>query len=140
MVIRKFVDLFEINNFFLNIFSVSSIFWRKNLILTKTVLVWENQLSARKITPTRLTCGIQRTKNIVRITCAKTYFNARARDTKYTIMDKTKTVVQRWLFKKCILSFWALKKCPKAQSNPIIPSKVIVLTDDDDNDDRQTPS
>ena len=35
----------------------------------------ENQLSARTTTLTRLTFGIQRTKNIVRITCG-TYFNA----------------------------------------------------------------
>ena len=35
----------------------------------------ENQLSVRKMTSTWLTFDIQRTKNIVRITC-KTYFNA----------------------------------------------------------------
>ena len=36
----------------------------------------ENQLSTRKTTPTRLTFGIQRIKNIVRITCG-TYLSAR---------------------------------------------------------------
>ena len=37
----------------------------------------DNQFSARKTTPTRLTIGIQQTKNIVHITCG-IYFNARA--------------------------------------------------------------
>ena len=45
----------------------------------------ENQLSARKTTPTRLTIGIQQIKNIVRITC-ETYFLLFALDTKYTIL------------------------------------------------------
>ena len=34
-----------------------------------TALVRKNQLSACKTTPKRLTLGMQRTKNIVRITC-----------------------------------------------------------------------
>ena len=38
-----------------------------------TALVEENQLSACKMTPIRLTSGIQRTKNTVRITCGKAY-------------------------------------------------------------------
>ena len=42
-------------------------------------------------------------------------------------MDKTRTVGQKWLFNKLVLSFYAIKKCDKAQSNPIIFSKVIVL-------------
>ena len=42
----------------------------------------ENQLSARKTTPTRLTFGLQRTKNNASITC-RTYFNARAIHTWY---------------------------------------------------------
>ena len=37
--------------------------------------MWENQLSARNTTPTRL--NIQRTKKIVRIKYGKAYFNAR---------------------------------------------------------------
>ena len=38
-------------------------------------LVRENELSAHKTIPTRLTFGVQRTKKIVRITC-ETYLTA----------------------------------------------------------------
>ena len=51
-------------------------------------------------------------------------------------MDKTRAVAQKCLMSELVFSFCALKKCVKAQSNPIILSKVIVLKDDDD--DRQT--
>ena len=53
-------------------------------------------------------------------------------------MDKTITVGQKWLVNELVLSFWALKKPYKAQSNLIILSKVIAVTDDNDNDNRQT--
>ena len=49
-------------------------------------------------------------------------------------MDKTRTIGQKWLANELIHSFLALKKCAKAQSNPVILSKVIVFT----NDRRQT--
>ena len=52
-------------------------------------------------------------------------------------MDKTITVGQKLLFNELVLSFWALKKCAKAQSNLMILSKVIAVTDKD-NDNRQT--
>ena len=47
-------------------------------------------------------------------------------------MDKTRTVSQKWLTNELVLSFWALKKCAKTKSNPIIPLKVVVLPDGDD--------
>ena len=59
-----------------------------------TESVRENQLSARKTIPIRLTFGIRRTKNIVRITCGTRERDATciclkrrlfALDTKYTI-------------------------------------------------------
>ena len=50
-------------------------------------------------------------------------------------MDKTITVGQKWLVDELCLSFWALKKSAKAQSNLAILSKVIAVTD---NDNRQT--
>ena len=54
-------------------------------------------------------------------------------------MDKTLTVGQKWLVNELVLSFSALKKSAKAQSNLVILSKVIAVTDDDnDNDNRQT--
>ena len=52
-------------------------------------------------------------------------------------MDKTITVGQKWLVNELVLSFWALKKCAKAQFNLMILSKVITLTDNDNNDNRQ---
>ena len=48
-------------------------------------------------------------------------------------MDKTRTICQKWLVNELVFYFWVLKKCAKAQSNPIILSKVIVLTDVDNN-------
>ena len=45
-------------------------------------------------------------------------------------MNKTRTIGQKWLVTELFLYFLALQKCAKAQSNPIILSKVIVLTDD----------
>ena len=53
--------------------------------------------------------------------------------TKTFFMVKTRTVDQKWL----VISFWTLKKCAKAQSNPIVLRKVIVFTD---NDNRQISS
>ena len=53
------------------------------------------------------------------------------------LMDKTITVGQKLLVNELVLSFWALKKCAKAQSNLMILSKVIAVTDDD-NDNRKT--
>ena len=53
-------------------------------------------------------------------------------------MNKTITVDQKWLINELVLSFWALKKSAKAQSNLMILSKVIAVTDDNDNDNRQT--
>ena len=56
----------------------------------------KNQLSARKSTPTRLTFGIQRTKNIVRMriitqervaTRSRGQIRLSALDTKYTILQ-----------------------------------------------------
>ena len=67
-------------------------------------LVRENQLSLRKTTPARLTYGVQRTKNIVRITCGTYLIRFSALDTKYTIF-----------------SYWAIKwiLLPRAeQTNP----------------------
>ena len=46
--------------------------------------MWENRHSARKTIPTRLTFGIQRTKNIVCITRVKIRLSAL--DTKYIII------------------------------------------------------
>ena len=51
-------------------------------------------------------------------------------------MDKTITVGQKWLVNELVLSFWALKKSAKAQFNLMILSKVIAVTNDNDN--RQT--
>ena len=50
------------------------------------------------------------------------------------LMDKTRTVGQKWLANELDLQFLTLKKCTKGQSNLSILSKVIVYTD------RQTPS
>ena len=50
------------------------------------------------------------------------------------LMDKTRTVRQKWLANELDLQFLTLKKCIKGQSNRSIFSKVIVYTD------RQTPS
>ena len=53
-------------------------------------------------------------------------------------MDKTITVGQKWLVNEFVLSFGALKKCAKAESNLMILSEVIAITDDDnDNDDNR---
>ena len=52
------------------------------------------------------------------------------------LMDKTIIIRQKWLTYELILSFLILKKCAKAQFNPIILLKVIAVTDDD-NDNRQ---
>ena len=52
-------------------------------------------------------------------------------------MDKTITVGQKWLVNEFVVSFWVLKKCAKAQSNLMIISKVIAVTDDNDNDDNR---
>ena len=49
-------------------------------------------------------------------------------------MDKTGTVGKKWLVNELVLSFWAFKRFAKFQSNPIIFWKVIVLTEDNDND------
>ena len=49
--------------------------------------------------------------------------------TKPIFMDKTRTIGRKWLANKLVFSFWALKRCAKFQSNPIIPSRVIVSTD-----------
>ena len=43
-------------------------------------------------------------------------------------MDKTRTVGQKWLANELYLHFLTLKKCTKGQSNRLILSKVIVLT------------
>ena len=43
-------------------------------------------------------------------------------------MDKTRTVGQKWLANELDLHFLTLKKCTKDQSNWLILSKVIVLT------------
>ena len=45
-------------------------------------------------------------------------------------MNKTRTVDQKWLVNELDLSFYAIKKYAKAQSNFIIFWKVIVFTDD----------
>ena len=45
-------------------------------------------------------------------------------------MDKTRTVGQTWLDNELDLSFNAIKKCSKAQSNAIIFSKFIVFIGD----------
>ena len=42
-------------------------------------------------------------------------------------MDKTRTIGQKYLANELILSFLALKKCAKAQCNPIILSKLSCL-------------
>ena len=52
-------------------------------------------------------------------------------------MDKTVTIGQKCLVNEFVLSFWALKKSAKAHSNLMIVSKVIAVTDGD-NDNRQT--
>ena len=44
------------------------------------------------------------------------------------LMDKTRTVGQKWLANELDLHFLILKKCTKDQSNRLILSKVIVLT------------
>ena len=43
-------------------------------------------------------------------------------------MDETRTVGQKWLANEVDLHFLELKKCTKFQSNRLILSKVIVLT------------
>ena len=48
---------------------------------------------------------------------------------KSIFLDKTRTVCQKSLFNKLVLSFWSLKRYAKAQSNLVILSKVIVLID-----------
>ena len=53
-------------------------------------------------------------------------------------MDKTITVGQKCLVNQLVLSFWALKKCAKAQSNLMILAKIIAVTDNDNDDNRQT--
>ena len=54
-------------------------------------------------------------------------------------MDRTITVGQKCLVNELVFSLWALKKSAKAQYNLMILSKVIVVTDDDnENDNRQT--
>ena len=50
-------------------------------------------------------------------------------------MDETRTIGQKWLTNKNVLSLLALKKCAKAQYNQIILLKVIMSADD-----RQTPA
>ena len=53
-------------------------------------------------------------------------------------MDKTITVGQKWLVNELVLSFWALKKSAKAQSNLsnlMILSNVIAVTDNDNDND-----
>ena len=45
-------------------------------------------------------------------------------------MDKTITVGQKWLVNELVLYFCVLKKFAKAQSNLMILSKVIAVTDD----------
>ena len=55
------------------------------------------------------------------------------------LMNKTRTVGQKWLVNELVNSFWAFKRCVKFQSNPIILSKLIVLKDDN-NDDKQPQS
>ena len=45
-------------------------------------------------------------------------------------MDKTRIIGQKCLVNELFLSLYAIKKCAKALSNPIIFSKVIVFTDD----------
>ena len=45
-------------------------------------------------------------------------------------MDKTGTVGKKWLVSELLFSFWALKKCAKTQSNPIILLKVIMSIGD----------
>ena len=76
-----------------------------------TALVRENQFSARKTTLTRLIFGIQRTKNIVRITCG-TYFNAKAspdsllrKNTPFRTWYEIYYFVIRKHMQKCILIF-----------------------------------
>ena len=56
------------------------------------------------------------------------------------LMDRTRTVGQKWLAKELDLHFLTLKKCTKGQSNRSILSKVIVLTNYKSNrqTDRQT--
>ena len=54
-------------------------------------------------------------------------------------MDKTITVDQKCLVNNLVLSFRALKKCAIAQSNLMILSKVIAVTETTTTD-RQTPS
>ena len=53
-------------------------------------------------------------------------------------MDKIRIIIQKCLVNELVLSFGALKKCAKTQSNLMIPSEVIVLkgTNNDINDDR----
>ena len=46
-------------------------------------------------------------------------------------MDEIRTIGKKWMVNELGLSFWALKRS-KFQSNPIILSKVIVFTDDND--------
>ena len=45
-------------------------------------------------------------------------------------MDKTRTVGQKWLANELELHFLTLKRCTKGQSNRLILSKVIVLTNE----------
>ena len=45
-------------------------------------------------------------------------------------MDKIRTVGQKWLVNERVLFLWTLKKWTKAQSNLMILSKVIAVTDD----------
>ena len=52
------------------------------------------------------------------------------------LMDKTRSVGQKWLANELDLQFLTLKKCTKGQSNRSILSKGIVYTDRQT--DRQT--
>ena len=54
-------------------------------------------------------------------------------------MDKTRTVGQKWLANELALHSSTLKKCTKGQSNRLILSKVIELTNYKSTD-RQTHS
>ena len=47
---------------------------------------------------------------------------------KPSLMDKTRTIGQKWLANELDLHFLTLKKFTKGQSNQSILSKVIVLT------------
>ena len=144
MVTTEFVDHSGINNFF------SQHFFRISYILSGKLNFWlletfsttktENYVSDQKMVKSKFFYFLYMNNFFPTFCLYLVYFDGKIVfliSRKTFFMDKIRTIGQKWLVKKLVLSFWALKKCTKARSNPNRKLSCLQATT---TADRQAPS